>query len=77
MHVVYKREKVFKMVSRNLTEVFILMRNNSIQSRQLYNEQVRSIKETVDFNLAILMLVYNKLLVFYLRIQTYHRIELR
>jgi len=27
------------MVSRNLTEVFILMRNNSIQSRQLYNEQ--------------------------------------
>jgi len=31
------------MVSRSLTEVFILMRNNSIQSRQLYNDQVSDV----------------------------------
>lgn len=28
------------MTSRNLTEVFILMRNNAIQNRNMYDERV-------------------------------------
>lgn len=35
------------MASRSLTEVFILMRNNAMQSRHIYSEQVSVLREVL------------------------------
>ena len=32
------------MTSRNLTEVFLLMRNNAIQNRNMYDDRVNSVQ---------------------------------
>lgn len=43
------------MTSRNMTEVFILMRNNAVQNRNMYDERVSGLLlNSYKFRFAIL-----------------------
>jgi hypothetical protein len=45
------------MASRSLTEVFILMRNNAMQSRHIYSEQVSVLQSSEVLTVEILHIV--------------------
>lgn len=45
------------MASRSLTEVFILMRNNAMQSRHIYSEQVSVLHSSEVLTVEILHIV--------------------
>lgn len=42
------------MTSRNLTEVFFLMRNNAIQNRNMYDDRVNTVFDTVPKHMDVI-----------------------